>query len=241
MVVAGSGEGEAFETTARDGTRAGLLFDLDGTLVQTEHLHFAAFQAIVAKSGRPFTEADFVQHVSGRSNAAIMNFLFPGGSAVEHARLAEEKEASFRALASAAGVDAMPGAVALIDWARRHDVATGLVTNAPRANAELMVSLLGLRDAFDTVLTSNEVERSKPHPDPYLAAVRRLRLAPPRTVVIEDSLPGLAAARAAGLFVVALAVPSTLEAVRTSGADLVVTTLADPVLIEALERTCGVR
>lgn len=221
--------------------RAGLLFDLDGTLAQSEPLHFAAFQAIVAEAGRDLGHDDFVRHVSGRSNAAIMAFLFPDADAAVHRDLAERKEASFRALAASGGLDPTPGAIEVLAWARRRQVATGLVTNAPRANAELMVSVLGLADAFDAILTADEVARGKPHPDPYLTAMRLLALAPAATVVVEDSLPGIAAARAAGLRVVALATPATASVVRGSGADLVVTSLADASFYAFLERSFAVQ
>lgn len=216
--------------------RAGLLFDLDGTLAQTEHLHLAAFNAILAPSGRSLDDAAFVRHVSGRANDAIMAFLFPHASIDERERLAEHKEASFRSLAESGGVDATPGAAALLAWARQRQVATGLVTNAPKANAEMMIAVLGLADAFDIVVSADALARSKPHPDPYLAAIEALGLAADATVAIEDSLTGIAAARAAGVEVIALATAQTAAALRDCGAALVVDDLAATVLYDYLER-----
>lgn len=221
--------------------RAGLLFDLDGTLAQTEHLHHAAFNALLAPSGRSLDEAAFQRHISGQANAAIMAFLFPDAGSAQWQRFAEQKEASFRSLAAAGGVDVTPGAVAMLAWARQRNIATGLVTNAPGANAAMMIDVLGLGATFDVVISADDVARGKPHPDPYLAAVDQLGLAVTATVAIEDSLTGIAAAHAAGLGVVALATASTAAALRTSRAALVVDDLADPAIYEYLEARFAAR
>jgi beta-phosphoglucomutase len=219
--------------------RAGLLFDLDGTLAQTEHLHHAAFNAVLAGHDRTLDHATFVRHVSGRSNEDITAFLFPGMDGAGRQRFSDDKERAFRELATA-GVDATPGARALIDWARAQGVATGLVTNAPRENAELMVSVLGLADPFDVVIIGAELARSKPHPDPYLAAVKALGLDASRTVAVEDSAPGIAAALAAGLDVVAMSTPATAASIATSRAALAVADMTDARLYAFLEARFGV-
>jgi beta-phosphoglucomutase len=214
--------------------RAGLLFDLDGTLAQTDHLHHAAFNAVLAGHGRSLDHPTFVRHVSGRSNDDITAYLFPDKDAAERRRIAAEKERSFRTLV-AAGVAATPGAAALLDWARARNVATGLVTNAPRENADLMVEVLGLRGAFDVEISAVELPRSKPHPEPYLAAVDALELDAARTVAIEDSAPGIAAARAAGLAVVAMAGTGTGTAFDAADAALVIADMTDARLYAFLE------
>ncbi|MCC6197107.1 MAG: HAD-IA family hydrolase [Burkholderiales bacterium] len=207
-------------------TRAGLLFDLDGTLAQTEHLHHAAFNALLAAYGRSLDHPTFLRHVSGRSNEDITAYLFPDLGSAERERLAQDKERWFRELA-AAGVDATPGAVELLAWARGKGIATGLVTNAPRENAELMVAVMGFTRDFDVIVSAAELPRSKPFPDPYLAALRALSLDPARTLAVEDSAPGIAAARAASLDVIALATAATAASIAASGAALTVADMTD--------------
>lgn len=211
--------------------RAGLLFDLDGTLAQTEHLHHAAFNALLAEYGRSLDHATFLRHVSGRSNADITAFLFPDKDSTERDQLAQDKERWFRELATA-GVEATPGALALIGWARARGVATGLVTNAPRENADLMIAVLGLDRSFDVVVSATELARSKPHPEPYLAAIEALQLDATRTLAIEDSVTGIAAARAAGLAVVAIASAATLASLSGGGAELIVSDMTDATLYD---------
>jgi HAD superfamily hydrolase (TIGR01509 family) len=221
--------------TARGGlARAGLLFDLDGTLAQTEHLHHAAFNELLAAYGRSIDHPTFLRHVSGRSNEDITAYLFPDLDAEKRIRLAEDKERWFRELA-AAGVEATPGALSLIAWARARDIATGLVTNAPRENADLMIAVLGLDEAFDVVIAAPELTHSKPHPEPYLAALAALRLDAAHTLAIEDSETGIAAARAAGLDVVALATPRTAASIVHSGAALTVADMTDRRLYQLFE------
>ena len=164
--------------------------------------------------------------MSGRSNADITAFLFPDKDGAERDRLAQDKERWFRELATA-GVDATPGAVELLAWARGHGIATGLVTNAPRENADLMIAALGLASDFDVVICATESPRSKPHPDPYLEALRRLSLDAAHALAIEDSATGIAAARAAGLDVIALATAATAASIAGSGAVLTVEDMTD--------------
>jgi HAD superfamily hydrolase (TIGR01509 family) len=194
---------------------------------------------ILAPSGRVLDEAAFVRHVSGQANAAITAHFFPDASIADRERLADEKEAAFRSLAASGGVDATPGAAAMLAWAREHGVVTGLVTNAPRVNAALMIEVLGLAHAFDAVVSADDTPRGKPHPDPYLAAVASLGLSAAATVAIEDSLTGVAAARAAGLGVIALATDLTAAGLRGSGADVVSSDLTDPAVYAYLQQRLG--
>ena len=99
-----------------------------------------------------------------------------------------------------------------------------------------MLTVIGLADAFDTVVSADELARSKPHPDPYLAAIESLQLSPRHTVAIEDSVTGIAAAHAAGIGVIALATARTAEGLRGSQATLIVGDLADPAIFSYLEQ-----
>ncbi|MCC6867894.1 MAG: HAD-IA family hydrolase [Burkholderiales bacterium] len=214
--------------TARAATaRAGFLFDLDGTLAQTEHLHFAAFQALLAEHDRSLDEATFVQHVSGRSNEDITAFLFPELGEAQRGEIAQDKERWFRKLAASAGVGTTPGAAEFLAWVRSRGIATAVVTNAPRENADLVIDVIGFAEAFDTVIIAPELPRGKPHPDPYLAALRALSLEPTQALAIEDSIAGIAAARAAGIDVVAVATPATAAVLAASGPTLTIGDLTD--------------
>lgn len=218
---------------ARGSRRHALLFDLDGTLATTEHLHRAAFDKLLADHGRMLDPATFATHVRGRSGRDITRFLFPDCDELERSRLMERKECAFRELAATRGLLPTPGVHALLEWARARGVATGLVTNAPRANAEMVIELLGIASAFDVLVSACELARGKPHPDPYVAALDALSLDAASALAVEDSPVGIASARAANLDVIGIA-GETCDATPIRGVAIVVSDMSDPRLIAFL-------
>jgi len=224
---------------ARTVRRCGLLFDLDGTLATTEHLHRAAYDTLLAEQGRVLDMATFATHVRGRSGRDVTRFLFPGSDESECLRLIERKEHAFRELAATCGLVPTPGARALLEWARARNVAIGLVTNAPRANAELVIEVLGMASAFEVVVSACELVRGKPHPEPYVAALDALSLDAGSVLAVEDSPVGIASARAANLDVIAVA-SETWDATPIRGAAIVVSDMFDPRLMAFLAARFGV-
>lgn len=209
-----------------------LLFDLEGTLADTDALHFEAFVRTLAPMGIAMARADYVARILGRTNAAIMRDLFPGAGEAERARVAEEKEACFRALA--ARIEPVAGLGALLDWGARNGLRTAVVTNAPRANAEQMLAGLGLASRFDVVVIGDELARGKPDPLPYATALARLGADAARAVAFEDSRSGIAAANAAGIFTFGLSTTLDAPALRAAGADVAIADFADPALMDGL-------
>lgn len=188
-----------------------LLFDMDGTLSDTDPVHRQAMTDTLAAQGvEQLSDDDFHRHVCGRSNAAIFAHFFPTLSEDERRRLADEKEALYRRLTPR--MTPMPGLVRLIDWAKARGLACALVTNGPRRNVEHTLKGLGLTDSFDTLVLGEDLPRAKPDPLPYLEALRRLGVGANRAMAFEDSQAGAAAALAAGVFTVEVTGPS-----RTAG------------------------
>jgi HAD superfamily hydrolase (TIGR01509 family) len=120
-------------------------------------------------------------------------------------------------------VDARPGAVELIGRLRGlDDMRIGLASNSPRYLVDDALATAGLADAFDTIVTSDDVEHAKPAPDIYLLACDRLGVGPADAVALEDSTSGVTAAKAAGL--ACIAVPMFAET-DVSAADRVIVSL----------------
>jgi HAD superfamily hydrolase (TIGR01509 family) len=204
-----------------------LLFDLDGTLTDTDKLHLLAIQQLLwEEDARSFTETEFEALCSGRANAEMCALLFPGRTVEEHRAFADRKEARFRALSPA--LEPIAGLATLLDYAKEHGIGRVVVTNAPRANADHMLAALGLSDAFAHVVVAEELARSKPDPLPYLTGLRLLQAQAEAALAFEDSIPGLTAAKAAGLFSVGLATSQSAEALLAAGADLVIDDFTDP-------------
>jgi beta-phosphoglucomutase len=202
-----------------------LLFDLDGTLVDTDHLHVGAYSEILAESGRTLTLHDYRTRIMGAANDAIMAFLFPDHPPEAHAKIVERKEALVRA---AMGTLApAPGLLDLLAWAAGCEVPCGVVTNAPRANAEAMLSGLGFADRFSVVVIGDELARGKPDPLPYLTGLHRLGGEAARAIAFEDSLSGIRAASAAGIYTYGMRGALDDAALRAAGASAVIADFTD--------------
>ncbi|WDY60123.1 HAD family hydrolase [Pseudomonas sp. PSKL.D1] len=203
-----------------------LLFDLDGTLTDTDTLHLQAFRQLLREQdGRELTQAQFDAQVSGRANGELFAELFPGASTAQCQQLADRKEALFRELAPA--LEPMPGLLRLLAHADTHGIGMCVVTNAPRLNAEHMLSAMGLRPRFEHVLVAEELPRAKPDPLPYLTGLQRLGAQAGQALAFEDSLPGVKAASGAGIFTVGIATTQTPERLMAAGAQLVVDDFED--------------
>lgn len=209
-----------------------LLFDLDGTLTDTDKLHLLALQQLLAEEGRAFTEEDFVQHCSGRANPDMCRNLFPERSVAEHEQFADRKEARFRDLSP--HLAPLPGLLRLLAFAEAQGIGKVVVTNAPRANADHMLGALGIHDRFHTVIVAEELARAKPDPLPYLTGLERLGAQASDGIAFEDSVPGLTAAVKAGIFSVGLTTSQTRETLLAAGAHLVIDDFDDERLWQAI-------
>jgi HAD superfamily hydrolase (TIGR01509 family) len=202
-----------------------LLFDLDGTLVDSDHLHHAAFQAILGERGRGLTVADYKAHIMGQPNSAILERFFPG----EDIAVLERKEALFRE-SLAASVEPVPGIHALLDWAEANGAGCAVVTNAPRDNAVAMLAAAALAHRLPTVVIGDECARPKPDPAPYRAGMAALGATPSRAIAFEDSRSGLRAARASGAHVFGLTTGLAADELLNAGAHATIADFTDPVL-----------
>lgn len=214
-------------------SRFALLFDLDGTLVDTDDLHFAAFGALLAERGVAFSRNDYRERVMGRPNTAIMAEFFPGEEH-RHAEIADAKEAAFRAMLGAR-VEPVAGAEALMAWAAAEGAGIAVVTNAPRTNAEAMLAAIGLGPRIHTLVIGEECARPKPDPLPYREAMARLGVTPAQSVAFEDSPSGLRAARGSGAHVVGLSTGLPSARLRDAGAHHVIADFTDPALMGVLQ------
>jgi HAD superfamily hydrolase (TIGR01509 family) len=184
---------------------AAVLFDMDGTLIDSEKLWGVALAELAARYGGTLSPAARRAMV-GTSMAESMDIL--------HADLGQEWRDGAEGAAwletrmaelFVAGLEWRPGALALLRGIRDAGIPTALVTSTGRNLVEVALETLG-RDSFDVVVCGDEVDAAKPHPEPYRTAARLLGVPIERCVAIEDSPAGVASALAAGAAV--LAVPS---------------------------------
>ncbi len=212
-------------------TRAALLFDLDGTLVDTDLLHHAAYATILAERGRALSLEEYRSDIMGQPNAAILARFFPG----EDPAVVERKEAMFRA-SLAASVAPVAGVHAVLDWAEATGTGCAVVTNAPRANAEAMLTAAGLAARLPLLVIGDECAAPKPDPAPYRAAMAALGATPARAAAFEDSRSGLRSARGAGAHVFGITTGLAAAAVLQAGAHEAIADFTDPALWRWLDR-----
>jgi beta-phosphoglucomutase len=217
-----------------------LLFDLDGTMVDTDHLHLEAWNAALSARGRPALTAGFYRRrIMGQPNAAITPQLLPDAPAEERLALAEDKEARFRARLGTDPLSPLPGLRALLDAADREGLGMAVVTNAPRPNAEAMLRGLGLERRFPVLVIGEELPRPKPDPMPYATALARLGRVAAHAVAFEDSASGLAAARGAGAFTIGIGTTLGAAALRDAGTQLAIADFRAPALARLLAERLG--
>jgi HAD superfamily hydrolase (TIGR01509 family) len=217
--------------------RAALLFDLDGTLVDSDAQHLAAFQRAFAPHGIELAASEYAAKIMGASNAMIAQAFLSHLTPMQQAATIDAKEEDYRNRLD--DVEPIAGAVALLDFADRHGLERAVVTNAPRANAEKVLAALGIGERLPIVVIGSELPRSKPHPLPYLKGLERTGAEAARSVAFEDSLSGVRAA-AAGLAVVGLTTTLSADVLIAAGATIAAPDFTDPRIPALITSRCGV-
>lgn len=213
---------------------AAVFFDFDGVLVDSEPLHFQSMVDVLAPLGLAFDRAEYDAVYIGFDDREVFETAFRAGgralSRVERDRLLEEKGRAFLRHVQEHPPAPLPGVMSLIRDLRRQGIPLALCSGALPSDIDPILARIGLDDAFMLRVTAADVARSKPDPESYRLAHRRLAdaLAPAslpleRCLAIEDTPAGIASARAAGLRV--LAVASTCTSHALADADGVVPAL----------------
>lgn len=205
---------------------AAVLFDLDGTIANTDPFHMQAWQQMLNDYKMQVDEGFYKKHISGKRNQRIIEEILPHLSLSDGEVLSNTKESLFRQLA-ASQVKPLPGFTEVLNWTKTQGLARSLVTNAPRANVDFMLDLLGLTQTFSPIVLGDEAPAPKPHPDPYLMALEKLGLSPKAAIVFEDSLTGIRSAVTAGITTIGIASTHDPGSLKNEGATLVVPDFTD--------------
>ena len=205
-----------------------LLFDLDGTLAQTNSVHHSTWVKVLEPHGYDVTWDFYRDRISGRLAPEIVTDLLPDLSDEEAREMAEKKEAQFREQAGA--LEPLPGLLDLIEKGQERGMSIALVTNAPKENVFVVLDILGLDDTFEPVILAEEIGVSKPDPASYQAALEALNVSAGEAVAFEDSPSGIASSVDAGIPTVGIASTHEPEELEKLGVDLVAQDFADPKL-----------
>ena len=173
-----------------------LLFDCDGTLADTMPAHYRAWLAVTAAHGIAFEENRFYAFGGRPTRDILATLAREAGVEIDLADGVRRKEAAFLGqLAAVAAIDPVVGVVRR----SRGRIPQAVVTGGHRAVCTQILAHIGLADAFDTVVASEDTARHKPEPEPFLEAARRLGARPERCLVWEDGDLGIESARRAGM------------------------------------------
>lgn len=189
---------------------AGVVFDCDGTLVDTEPLSERAWTEVLARRGYTTTARDF-DHVLGRHDAhSYAYFDERTGGLGDPGRFRAELREVFYGLFDRE-LEVFDDVVATIRELTDGGVPVAVASSSRRSHVERVLERCGLRDVVTAALGSDDTTQHKPHPAPYLTAAHRLGVEPERCTAVEDTRVGIASARAAGMFTVAVRRPHVPE------------------------------
>jgi beta-phosphoglucomutase len=199
-----------------------VLWDMDGTLLDSAEYHWLAWREILAGEGFELAHGQFVATFGQRNDTILHDWLGADLPIGEIDRIGAAKEARYRELVRAGGITLLPGVERWLMRLQADGWRQAVASAAPRANVEAIVAALGIAAYFDAISSAEDVQRGKPDPQVFLVAAERVGVPPARCIVIEDAPAGLTGAQRGGMRAIG---------VRSSHADLqadiVVDTLAE--------------
>lgn len=177
-----------------------LLFDLDGTLIDSEFFHFECWNEILEESGAKLTYEEWLNTYAGvpmPTNAKNLVERFAIETPIEE--VIERREHLTLERLKTKDVNLMPFAAEVLDFFHDKGLTLALVTSSPRKDVEAVFERNGLGKYFKLIITRSEVTKSKPDPESYTVCVEKLGISENECVVFEDTMNGIKAAKAAGL------------------------------------------
>ena len=192
-------------------TRA-VLWDMDGTLVDSEEFHWLSWRDTMAAEGIPITHDQFVVTFGQRNDSILPRWLGADAMADRIQRVGDAKEELYRRLVRESGLAPLPGAAEWVRRLHRENWRQAVASSAPRANLDVVLEVIGLRGCFQAVVSAEDVTAGKPDPQVFLTAAARLGASPSHCVVVEDAAAGVEAARRAGMRSIGVSRKSTLAA-----------------------------
>jgi beta-phosphoglucomutase len=202
-----------------------ILFDLDGTIVNTDPIHYQAWREMLLDHNIEIDETFYKSRISGKINPEIIKDILPHLSLTDGEKFADQKEALFRE--RAAKLQPLDGFAELIKWTEKHNLKRALVTNAPRLNAEFMLEVLAIKEVFHTIVLADDCVAGKPDPEPYNVALNQLGITPEQAIALEDSPAGIRAAVAANIPTIGIASTHDPQVLKDMGTVMAIPDFTD--------------
>ncbi len=198
----------------------GIIFDMDGVVVDNHSYHFKAWMAFAEKYKFPLNEDIYRDHYNGKTNADLFKMIFGSISEEEIKSYSNEKEDLYQELYKP-HMKPHRGLVEFLKIGQERGLKVALGTSAPTRNVDFVLDQLNLRSYFDVIVDGSHVERGKPDPQVYLLCVKNLGLISEDCVVFEDSLAGLESAIRAGCRAIGVATSHRSEELMVKTTEII--------------------
>ena len=202
-----------------NGSKA-VLWDMDGTLVNSEELHWISWRNTMANEDVAITREQFLSTFGQRNDSIIPVWLGSAASAERIERIGQAKEELYRQLVRRVGIAPEPGVAIWLSRLHQQGWRQAIASAAPRANIEAVLEVLSAKQIFQGIVSAEDVHRGKPDPEVYLLAADRVGVPAERCIVVEDAASGIEGARRAGMRSIGVS-----HNVRDLRADMVVDSL----------------
>jgi beta-phosphoglucomutase family hydrolase len=218
--------------------KRGAVFDWDGVIINSAAQHELSWERLARECGKPLPEDHFKRGFGMKNEVIIPELLGWTTAPVDIRILSLRKEAIYREIVRERGMTALPGVETWLRRLREAQIPCVIGSSTHRENITTTLGVLGLEDFFSEIVTAEDVKRGKPDPEVFLTAAQRMGVGPAHAIVFEDALVGIAAARAAGMRVVAVSTTEPRD--KLAHADWVVDRL-DELSVAQLWNSCGAR
>ena len=176
-----------------------VLWDMDGTLVDSAEYHWQAWRDTMTREGSPIRYEQFQASFGQRNDSILRQWLGERATPELIRRIGDPKEALYRQHVREQGIAPLPGAMGWVKLLHRQRWRQAIASAAPRANIETILDVLQTSQFFQAIVSADDVHRGKPDPEVFLVAAAKLDVAPKHCIVVEDAEQGIEAARAAGM------------------------------------------
>ena len=176
-----------------------ILWDMDGTLVDSEEFHWIAWRDTLANEGITITREQFLSSFGQRNDSILPKWLGPAATPERMERIANAKEELYRNLIRRDGISPLPGVESWVHRLHQEGWLQAIASAAPRANIEAVLEALSATHVFQGIVSAEDVHHGKPDPEVYLTSAARVGVPPDRCIVVEDAAAGVQGARSAGM------------------------------------------
>jgi len=176
-----------------------VLWDMDGTLIDSEELHWISWRETMADEGIAITREQFLASFGQRNDSILPRWLGAAATPERIERIGNAKEELYRQLVRRDGISPLPGVASWLQRLHHEGWLQAIASAAPRANVEVVLQALSATHLFQGIVSAEDVHRGKPDPEVYLLAAARVGASPERCVVVEDAVAGVEGARTAGM------------------------------------------